>query len=153
MRNKLFMVIICMILLTGCKTAETSLGIGDKVTVELETFTLTDAAVVTDSAASGGKAVEIMYITSKLKGEVKLPAGTYRLTVYENAPDKSTDAIYIQINNLTPLRMSVNAHGAYKPCDRTVTISVVDEEIPVNVTITPSEIQMRIDKLEFEKLE
>jgi len=153
MRVKLFIVIILITILINCKTVETALGVGDKVTVELESFALTDAAVVTDPNASDGKVVEIIHITSRLTGEVKLPAGRYLLTVYENAPDKSTDAIYIQINNMTPLRTSADIHGAYKPCDKIITFSVTDPEIPVSIIITPSEIQMRVDKLEFERLE
>jgi hypothetical protein len=153
MRIKAFTAIIIIVIFIQCKTVETALSIGDKVTMEAETFTLADATVVADADASGGEAVEFNYITSKLSGQIELPTGKYMLTVFENAPDKSTDAIYVRVNESPPLRMSADTHGVYYMCDRTITFYVTDDTAPVNIVITSSEIQMRVDRLEFEKLE
>jgi hypothetical protein len=153
MRPSVILLVITVGLLFTCKTAEDVMEIGDTVTVEAESLTLKDAEIVSDSAASGSKAVMISHITSVLSGSISLPVGVYEVKIFENAPDRYTDAIYLQINGLPPLRTYSPVHGTYAECNKTVTFSVENKDVPVSITITPSEVNMKIDKLVFEKLE
>ncbi len=64
------------------------------VAIELEAFdTHTDAPVVEDASASGGKAVHFQNFTSKATAEVELAAGSYEVVAVANAPDASQDAV------------------------------------------------------------
>jgi hypothetical protein len=153
MRSKAFVLVMIAAVFFTCKTVEEVLEVGDTVTVEAESLTLRDAEVVSDAAAGGGQAVAVSHITSSISGQVTLPAGVYEVTVYENAPDINTDAIYIQIDNRPPLRTYSMSHGTYAACKKSITISVTDKKTPVTLMITPSETNMKVDKIVFTKLQ
>jgi len=70
-----------------------------EIVLEVESFTLKDAAVKELAGASGGKAVLFdKEDASSATKEVVLKAGKYEAVVYVQAPDADKDAFYLVIN-------------------------------------------------------
>jgi hypothetical protein len=119
------------------------------VTLECRTFTLTDAALKDLAGACGGKAVLFDKETAKAATSVNLLKGTYEVTVYLQAPDSDSDAIYVSVNK-NEERLYPDEYGSIQPT-RTYTVEV-QADGPCAVEIVPAETGMLLDRVVLKKI-
>jgi hypothetical protein len=124
----LFVFVGIVALFVGIAAAEeVKAPAGFPMTIELESFKLTNGNIVDNKDASGGKAVvatSLQFMATKVVTFKE--KGYYELTLTENAPNGSTDAINVRLNGAPGLRIYPDEKfaGKFTDCLKKVPIMV-----------------------------
>jgi len=118
---------------------------GESISLELESFELTNCRVEDLPDAGGGKAVLFPQEDSKARTQVTLSAGRYEVTAYMFAQDGGHDACLISIADAQDLRQYPSAWGKVAPSE--AFWITVRKTGPVTVVVRPAETDFMVDRI------
>jgi hypothetical protein len=140
----------------GSRTPPAEFPAGDgPLVLEVEDFCLERAEVKALEGAGGGKAVLCEYLDGRATRKVKLPKGSYRVTVRMYAPDSDSDALFLTLavgRQLLADRQRTVANGNKTLVNTNSTTVTVEEDGVLDVQLDPADTGFQLDSVEIARV-